>query len=535
MDPDICRWILEFLLRSSIPDSIVKKIMKALPLSNINSRLRKTIVLRDMQSEVATTSLTENLLVCLEVIEEINRLDGIAISAAMKEAYCAVAVECTVKYLDACPDKNTCGLFDDAVNRIWRGRVRQMMEAVASGKKIDLFTAELIGWKDVIESARWDREVCERLTNMNTRQNAFNKVRVYLKETWASMGPAFLEQAAILSEDKGWGNSWGDKMGDIRGELADCIPNGGCDNGVSESVLVSDQMNRCKGRLHYSTNMTEKGLVVFDGNALYTAATCMEKTLVAGGNQVFEQLGKRAVSSVGGSQALGGIDLPRRINKEIEKVKLPLEHNHGAPRIRRGVNISDAEEAKSSTVCSKDHNASNIQVDKLRKSLISSSLELRALVKDPLPDALHRSDIVRSELASKGVNHEPSFENQSAVVDVPEQNTCRSMVLYQPIDILKKQYSANCSNVQRPSLMERNSTACTYEWDDSFIDVPGRSPKKRRRKGRWGSEEEDALRAGVKKFGKGNWKSILRFYSEIFTKTGRTEVDLKDKWRNLTR
>ncbi|XP_028752563.1 uncharacterized protein LOC114712251 isoform X2 [Neltuma alba] len=534
MDLDICRWILEFLLMSPVPDSIVKNVWNALPVSGISSRLWKILALRAIQSEVDTESFTENSLECLEVIEEIDRLDGIAIAEAMKEAYCAVAVECSIRYLESCPDKNSRGLFDDAINRIWRGRVRKMIEAMALGKRSHLFTAELIEWKDVIESARWDAEACGRLMNMNTRQNALDKARVYLKETWTSMGPSFLELVANLSKDKGLENSRGDKMRDA--ELAASIPNEGCNKGVSESVVVSDQMNMCEGRLHCSTNTTEEGLVVSGGNGLDNSAICMEKAPVAGENQDSEQLGNRVVSSVGGNQALGGTDLPQRADGAIQEGNLPLEHNRAAPSTRKGVKIIDAENAGPATACSKDHNPSNIQVEKLRKSLMSSSSELQALVKDPLPDALHKSDIVRSELATKGVNHEPPFENQSTVVNVPEQNTCRSLVLYQPInDILKKLSSANRSNVRRPSWMERNSTAHTYEWDDPFNDLPEGSSKKRKRKVRWSSEEEDALRAGVKKFGKGNWKPILRFYSEIFTKTGRTEVDLKDKWRNLTR
>ncbi|XP_028762073.1 uncharacterized protein LOC114720578 [Neltuma alba] len=533
MDNDIWRWILEYLLRSSVPDLIIKNVLNVLPLSGIDSRLWKTLALRSIQSEAAMASFTENLLEYLEVVEEIDRRNGVAITEAMKEAYCAVAVDCSVRYLEACPDKNTRGLFDDAINRIWRGRVRQMVEAMASGKRCHLFTAELIGWKDILESARWDAEVCGRLMNMNTRKNALDKVRVYLKETWASMGPSFLE-VAIFSEEKGLGSSRVDKMGDA--ELAASIPNEGCDKGDSESVLVFDQMNRCKGTLYCPTNITEEALVVSDGSALHNAAICMGKAQVAGGNQDGEQLVERVGSSVGRIQALGGTDLPQRTNGTIQKDKLPLKHNYAAPSTRRGVKIIDTEEVGPATVCSKNHDASNIQVEKLRKSLMSSSLELRVLVKDPLPDALHKSNIVRSELATKGVNHEPPFENQSTIVNIPEQNTCRSIVLYQPInDILRKQTSVNCSNAQRPSLMERNSTAHTYEWDDPFNDLPGGSPKKRRRKMRWSSEEEDALRAGVKKFGKGNWKPILRFYGEIFSKTGRTEVDLKDKWRNLTR
>ncbi|CAA7387656.1 unnamed protein product [Spirodela intermedia] len=50
---------------------------------------------------------------------------------------------------------------------------------------------------------------------------------------------------------------------------------------------------------------------------------------------------------------------------------------------------------------------------------------------------------------------------------------------------------------------------------------------------RWTPQEEDALREAVKKHGKGNWKIILHSHREAFEE--RTEVDLKDKWRNMTR
>ncbi|KAJ0628893.1 putative transcription factor MYB-HB-like family [Helianthus annuus] len=56
---------------------------------------------------------------------------------------------------------------------------------------------------------------------------------------------------------------------------------------------------------------------------------------------------------------------------------------------------------------------------------------------------------------------------------------------------------------------------------------------RQRKKKRWSPLEEDTLRTGVQKYGKGNWKLILSMYRDIFE--DRTEVDLKDKWRNLTR
>lgn len=38
-----------------------------------------------------------------------------------------------------------------------------------------------------------------------------------------------------------------------------------------------------------------------------------------------------------------------------------------------------------------------------------------------------------------------------------------------------------------------------FQWDDPFNDWPVGGPKKRRKKGRWTSEEEEALRDGVNK------------------------------------
>ncbi|XP_010539165.1 PREDICTED: telomere repeat-binding factor 4-like [Tarenaya hassleriana] len=53
-------------------------------------------------------------------------------------------------------------------------------------------------------------------------------------------------------------------------------------------------------------------------------------------------------------------------------------------------------------------------------------------------------------------------------------------------------------------------------------------------KQKWTAEEEEALLAGVAKHGPGKWKNILRdpdFSSQL---THRSNIDLKDKWRNLS-
>ncbi|XP_042066384.1 telomere repeat-binding factor 4-like [Salvia splendens] len=53
-------------------------------------------------------------------------------------------------------------------------------------------------------------------------------------------------------------------------------------------------------------------------------------------------------------------------------------------------------------------------------------------------------------------------------------------------------------------------------------------------KQKWTSEEEEALRAGIAKHGAGKWKNIQRdpeFNHLLFS---RSNIDLKDKWRNLS-
>lgn len=52
-------------------------------------------------------------------------------------------------------------------------------------------------------------------------------------------------------------------------------------------------------------------------------------------------------------------------------------------------------------------------------------------------------------------------------------------------------------------------------------------------KQKWTPEEESALKAGIAKHGAGKWSAILKdpeFSSTLFS---RSNVDLKDKWRNL--
>ena len=86
------------------------------------------------------------------------------------------------------------------------------------------------------------------------------------------------------------------------------------------------------------------------------------------------------------------------------------------------------------------------------------------MVKDPQPDALHSAESVMSEMVKKDKTHEPSVENQSGK-DINALNpSVDKSVAPQATDFgCGNQSCVPQSNSTRPSLMERNSTAHTYE------------------------------------------------------------------------
>jgi hypothetical protein len=54
---------------------------------------------------------------------------------------------------------------------------------------------------------------------------------------------------------------------------------------------------------------------------------------------------------------------------------------------------------------------------------------------------------------------------------------------------------------------------------------------KREKKEKWTDGEDEVLRRGVQQVGEGKWNKILKAYREVLHK--RTNIDLKDRWRNL--
>ncbi|XP_044492487.1 uncharacterized protein LOC123216170 isoform X2 [Mangifera indica] len=335
----------------------------------------------------------------------------------------------------------------------------------------ELLTEELLKTKDELASAIGDDNIRRKLLKMNTRNDALQSVRAYLAEAWAIMGPTFLELAVAKIK-----------------QMNEKESGGGDDVGQRDSAI-------------------KKG--------------------IQGGNVL---------------QKHKYIDLHRRVTGPHK--------------------ISDNEEIDTDASCEVYDTMPTSEVSRVQEALKSSTFELQAMVTDPLPDALLRAEAVVSEMARERKNHGLSVEKQNYVdkeVLNPSVNT-----IVEPIqadkDNRRNQSCSHQNNGPKLSLMERNSTAQTFEWSDSIDDSPEGpsnrvhrfhlpSPKrravsplkkheitklvKRRKKKRWTSEEEQALRNGVQKFGAGNWKVILKSNPNAFAE--RTEVDLKDKWRNMMR
>lgn len=96
----------------------------------------------------------------------------------------------------------------------------------------------------------------------------------------------------------------------------------------------------------------------------------------------------------------------------------------------------------------------------------------------------------------------------------------------------KYRVAASSSSSQPPAATDRRASAGSGSGGGSGSG-PRASDGKRRQKRYWTADEESALLQGVRRFGEGKWSAILSAYSGVFTGNARTQVDLKDKYKNI--
>ncbi|KAJ6693419.1 hypothetical protein OIU85_004211 [Salix viminalis] len=224
-DSDITRWVIEFILRQlQTPVLTITKILtnRHVPLSNTSPRLKKSILLRQIDADIEDGSVSEKTLDAIETVEQIDRNEGDLIMDSMKNAYCAVAVECTVKYMLGNLQRARKGKFLEAVERVWKQRVGGLKREGRS----ELVTGKLMKCFEEMEVALKDDGVAKRWLKRNTRNEAVEMVRVYLGEAVAVSGPVFVEMVASM-EMRGDGGLLCRKRGEGENEGVDVNLGGG--------------------------------------------------------------------------------------------------------------------------------------------------------------------------------------------------------------------------------------------------------------------------------------------------------------------
>ncbi|KAD6119922.1 hypothetical protein E3N88_11193 [Mikania micrantha] len=210
-------------------------------------------------------------------------------------------------------------------------------------------------------------------------------------------------------------------------------------------------------------------------------------------------------------------------------------HKHVALRRRRGAKLVDPVE----TSHDRHDYIPSPEVSKVQEALEASSFELHAVVKDPFPDALRLAESLKVSTSGENEAHDAVVGNHTNANDKDPNSSHdrkgKALEADRDDGIIKDQ-----NRRIKSSLFERNHTAHTTEWSDSIDSYEEGSPTRphlptpqkrkvsplsvykmeklirQRKKKRWSILEEDTLRTGVQKYGRGNWKLILSMYRDIF-------------------
>ncbi|XP_038982008.1 uncharacterized protein LOC103721807 isoform X2 [Phoenix dactylifera] len=499
MHPRVTSWILEFVLRQPVDDWVANGLLFALPLpSPVPPRLKKTLLLRRLSSDLSRPCLSGRTLLSLELIEELDRSAGAdAPSDSLAAAYAAVAVECTACFLRERSDDDHGEDFFDAVNRIWNCRVADLERSEAAG----LVSPALGEARREMEEAVVNPIVRVGLMGRDTKKAALDAVRVYLDEADKEMGPPYLERMAKAVGEEWRRSSRTGRDGSVV-ELYEILLN---------LLAIQGEHGRREGLPDGDRAKTSRFLE-FDKH---------EESVLGRDKDAPEQ---------GGCSSDEFVHLPAAA-AEVIKMKI-LSRSGVLP-----ANLDNMEDNQ----------------DQMGSNPVFSVNE--GTGKGPYND-------------HDAMAH-PSLMNQGpSDLEHVEENRERASLSFvdkgtkdgNPGTSTSTRDKKDCAGAPKPSLVDRNRTARTFEWDEDSIESPSenspnssnklhfRSPKrreislplednktfiKRRTKRKWSSLEEETLKKAVERHGVGNWKFIKSCHPEILK--DRTEVDLKDKWRNMIR
>ncbi|CAA7032341.1 unnamed protein product [Microthlaspi erraticum] len=481
----IDKWVAEFFIRRQQNPKVPPiTLLSALKFGDSPECLNLKIssVLRDISSSLIRGTVGEGTLDLLETLEKLLLQQHSSLMESHKTAYCWMAAECTLRFM--WPLSAWEGVFTDAIERIWTNRIGVLKES-GSG----LVTDELLKWETDLTTAVVDPEFYHRIRVTNIRYTAVSFLTQFLKEQWALLGSSSLESEAQRRFLKRKAENH------LEG---DCVDNRKDPSDVDEStrLLEDDTIDDVSER-----RGTGEGK---DGN---------EKD--------------RDVEEVGSLEN----DKVIEQHASEEEQTMSTQEEEDEPSLDKVIEQHALEEEQTMSSEEEEHEPSlDDEGDKTAaRELKDYLLEIQAHIDGSTRKGQEPNNDTVIEEHAADEEQEPSIEIDHSVDVTPQVNRIgtRSQDHKEEPDNVNAKASGSqgtWSGRIRPRLP---SPLPLYVSPLKKATSPVRRPKKF-----WTPEEVEALREGVKDFGK-SWKDIKNANPAVFAE--RTEVDLKDKWRNLVR
>ena len=100
-------------------------------------------------------------------------------------------------------------------------------------------------------------------------------------------------------------------------------------------------------------------------------------------------------------------------------------------------------------------------------------------------------------------------------------------------DVIKVKRNKKGSKKRAPK--QKKKALHIYDSDSDESSSPPVQQKKKQKRIPYSKEEKDTLLMGVERFGTGEWVKIRSYYDEVFSVNNRSNVNLKDLYRTLTK
>ena len=207
---------------------------------------------------------------------------------------------------------------------------------------------------------------------------------------------------------------------------------------------------------------------------------------------------------------------------------LPLSSGHTAAGAAGDNGANPRNENLSESELRKKVSGSTKELERARKELADSRVDLAKVVKDPLPALLRRPDAT-AEAPATSPGEKRKTAEPAAKRNLLDSHPSAQVQEWDEDEIEESPSRYSPSASRRLHLSPIPSPRKPLAGESSL--ATGSRSKPRRQRKKWSDEEVDILKREVRTYGKGNWKLILLLHKDVFH--GRTEVDMKDKWRNL--